>query len=760
MKKIAGIICIILLYTISLQAQTRAGISGHILDEETGEHLPYVNVMLKGTTTGTVADETGHFYLKNLPTGQSTISLSFMGYQDTEIDVELVAGKTLNLDLKLEKNKLQLDRVVVSANRNETDKRKSSIIVNVLNTKLFETTNSCNLAQGLNYQTGLRVENNCQNCGFPQLRINGLDGQYSQILIDSRPIFSSLAGVYGLEQIPTNMIERVEIIRGSGSALFGSNAIAGIVNIITKEPKKNMVSIGNSTTIIGMNTADINTSLNASLVSTDQKAGIYIFGANKQRSPYDNDGDGFSEIGKLSSEILGFRGYYKLSGNSKITAEYHHMHEFRRGGNKFDLPPHQADIAEQTDYVTDGGGLKYDLFSKSLRHRLSVFGSMQNINRNSYYGAGEDPFAYGKTTDLTYIVGSQYVYMMKKFLFMPADLTAGIEYNEDKLHDEMLGYFRNIRQTTQVASAFVQNEWKKEDLSILVGARLDKHNLIENLIFSPRGSVRYNFTEDISLRANYASGFRAPQAFDEDLHVTAVGGDVSIIRLDPDLKPEYSNSFSGSLDLYRNFGKTQTNFLVEGFYTRLKDVFMLQELGKDFQGNIEMLRVNGPGAVVGGINLEAKVVFPIDLQLQVGYTWQRSMYEDTVRWSDNPDLAPQKRMFRSPDQYGFLTVSYVPWKKLTLACSGTYTGSMLVQHFAGYIPEDAEVNTPDFFDMNFKVSYAFSLSSQVKLTADIGIQNIFNSYQSDFDQGKDRDAGYIYGPAYPRSLTFGVKCSF
>ena len=116
----------------------------------------------------------------------------------------------------------------------------------MLDTKLFESTNATNLAQGLIFQPGVRVENNCQNCGFNQVRINGLDGRYSQILIDSRPIMSALAGVYGLEQIPTNMIERVEVVRGGGSALFGSSAIAGVINIITKEPQRNSFSFNES----------------------------------------------------------------------------------------------------------------------------------------------------------------------------------------------------------------------------------------------------------------------------------------------------------------------------------------------------------------------------------------------------------------------------------------------------------------------------------------------------------------------------------
>ena len=136
---------------------------------------------------------------------------------------------------------------------------------------------------GLSYQSGLRVESNCQNCGFPQVRINGLEGPYSQILIDSRAISSALAGVYGLEQIPVNMIERVEVVRGGGSATFGSNAIAGTINIITKEPKINAVCLKNTTQLIGFNAIDVNNTLNASVVSNKNKAGVTLFAGARQR---------------------------------------------------------------------------------------------------------------------------------------------------------------------------------------------------------------------------------------------------------------------------------------------------------------------------------------------------------------------------------------------------------------------------------------------------------------------------------------------
>lgn len=142
--------------------------------------------------------------------------------------------------------------------------------------------------------------------GSSRVRINGLEGPYTQILVDSRPIFSALTGVYGLEQIPANMIERVEIMRGGGSALFGSSAIAGTINIITKEPLRNSAQISHSLTIDWRRPSDNNTTINASLVTDDHKAGIYMFGQNRYRGAYDPDGDGYTELGKLNARHARF----------------------------------------------------------------------------------------------------------------------------------------------------------------------------------------------------------------------------------------------------------------------------------------------------------------------------------------------------------------------------------------------------------------------------------------------------------------------
>ena len=734
---------------------TDAHIHGHVIDKTTGEHLPYVVVLLKGTTIGVATENTGHYMIRNVPEGDFTVEVSAIGYKSMSREISVRKGRSYEVNFVLEEDLVQIDGVIVSATRSETTRRMSPTLVNVVGMDVYNKANSTTVAQGLVFQPGVRVENNCQNCGFQQVRINGLDGQYTQILIDSRPVFSALAGVYGIEQLPANMVDRVEVMRGGGSALFGSSAIAGTINIITKEPVRNSATVSHVTTSIDGTAALHNTTdINASIVSEDNKLGIAVFGQNTEKDAWDANGDGFTELSTISGQTIGLRGYVKTGLYSKLTVEYHHLQEFRRGGDNLDLPPHEAMIAEQTKHGINTGGLKYDWFSKDQKNRLNVFASIQHIDRESYYGAGQDPNAYGQTSDLTWVGGAQYIHKFDHCLFMPADLTVGLEYNEDYLSDNMWGYDRKTDQTVRIASAYAQNEWKNDRWGFLLGGRLDKHNLIKGVVFSPRANLRYNPTENINLRASYSYGFRAPQAFDEDLHIDNVGGTVSMIRLAEDLDVERSQSVSVSADMYHSWGDWQGNLLVEGFFTDLDDVFALRELGFE-NGILIKERYNESGARVFGGNLEGKVAWRNVFQMQLGFTAQNSRYKEMRAWAD--DVAATRRMFRTPDFYGYFTASYNPLKQLTLSLTGTYTGRMLVEHHAGMIDKNLTVETPSFWDMGFKAVYDFRLYNSFNIQLNAGVQNMFDSFQRDFDSGADRDSGYMYGPALPRTFFFGVK---
>ena len=739
-----------------------ANIYGHVVDKRTGEHLPYITVTIAGTSIGTMTDSSGHYFMHDVPVGKCTIEASSVGYVTVSKQITTSANISTEVNFEIEEAQVSVDAVVVSANRNETKRREAPSLVNIIDAGIFKAANAVCVADGLSFQPGVRVEDDCQNCGFMQVRINGLDGHYSQILIDSRPIFSTLAGVYGLEQIPANMVERIEVVRGGGSALSGASAIGGTVNIITREPVRNTAEVGHTLTSIGRGgTFDNNTTLNASLVSGNGKAGICIYGQNRVRSGYDHDGDGFTELPELSSRMIGMRSYLKVGNYNKISLQYYGIGEYRRGGDNLDLPPHEAMIAEQTDHNIHGGGLSFDGSTADREHRYSVYVSLQNIDRKSYYGSKMDEKAYGATHGLTAVTGAQYTYDCPKMFFMPAELSVGVEYNYDGLYDRSFGYGTVTDQTVHIVSAYLQNEWKNERWGILIGGRLDKHNLISHPIFSPRVNLRYNPVKDVNLRATYSAGFRAPQAFDEDLHISIVGGERVRIALADGLRQERSHSFSISSDMYHRFGNVQTNLLVEGFYTLLDGTFSLRNVGLDADGTVVKERYNGSNAHVMGFNIEARAAFTPWIDAQMGVTVQRSRYKEAEQWSEDETVPPERRMFRTPDVYGYFTATTTPLERFDISLTGTYTGPMLVQHMAGSgTAKDVAVRTHGFFDMGMKVAYGIRIYRSVVLELSAGVRNIFNAYQRDFDTGPDRDSGYVYGPSLPRSWYVGAKFSF
>ena len=530
---------------------TDANIIGHVTDAKTGEHLAGITIAIKGTTFGTATDATGHYFLKNLKQKSVTLVMRGLGYLSQERVIEISPDKVIEVNFEAEQDNINIDEVVVSSNRLATLRRLAPTLVTVLDSKLFESANATNLAQGLIFQPGVRVENNCQNCGFNQVRINGLDGRYSQILIDSRPIMNALAGVYGLEQIPTNMIERVEVVRGGGSALFGSSAIAGVINIITKEPQRNSFTFNESMSFSRFKALDNNLSFNGSLVSDDNRAGAMVFAQARYRKEHDVNGDGYSELGRLDSRSLGFRGYFRPSDYTRLTGEVHTFSEARRGGDHIDWPEQVAGVAESIRHSVYSGNLKFDGYSEDYKHHYQLYTSAQYITRNSYYGGiGEpklrnkagDKFVnaqgveidseadalatgaigrpihtsnYGKnfgiTRGLTWVGGAQYTYDFDHFLFMPAQFLAGAEYSYDRLEDRMplreweteatksTGFDLSanptslspaLHQVIRNASQFAQIEWKNDRWSLLLGTRLDENSAVKKAIFSPRATLQ------------------------------------------------------------------------------------------------------------------------------------------------------------------------------------------------------------------------------------------------------------------------------
>ena len=666
------------------------------------EAIPFASIYVENQNIGTTSDENGTYKLQ-LPKGNFTIVVQSQGYRTQKQEINVQNDE--QVDFILIKDLLGLDEVVVSATRNRVEKRSAPVVVSTLKPRLLTATQSITLADGLNFSPGVRVETNCQNCGFTQVRLNGLDGGYTQILLNSRPIFTSLLGVYGLEQIPTNIIERVEVVRSGGSALYGSNAIAGTVNILTKDPVLNTWEVGSNFALIDGTTFDRVVNFNSSLVADDLKSGLTLFGTYRNRDAYDANDDGFTELVELRNTTVGAKAFLRPTDRSRISVNLNSIREYRRGGDRLDLAPQFTDITEELDHDTFIGGVDYEVTSKDNSQKIQVYTSASYTNRDSFYGGlgGErtrqDSIlannAFGTTKDLAWVNGIQFTKSLKnKDVF-----TTGAEYNFNNTEDQIPGYNRLIDQSVISIGGYAQYEWKPTDkFTALVGTRLDNVTVngdysvggiargvdLSQTTLSPRVTLSYRITDELRFRGGYARGFRAPQAFNEDLHISSVGGEPQFVILSDNLRTEFSNAFTGSLNYSKNIKLVQLDFLLEGFYTSLEDPFTQVSTGAVLENGsiLEEVR-NGSGATVFGTNFEFGISPNPEWRFQLGGTLQRTEYDEPQILFESDGTPGESdisidEFVRVPNLYGYVNASWIPNKTFNVDVTSTYTGSMTV----------------------------------------------------------------------------------
>ncbi len=720
-------------------------IKGNVEDWE-GNPVKKAIVLVPEISKSTESDESGNFEITQIPSGSYHVEVYAEGYMDYSSDPFVLKQSKLSYEVILIKKITR--EIVVTATRTPKLYAETPVKTEVITLKDIEKKAAANLAEALSQTTGVRVENNCQNCNFTQIRINGMEGKYTQILIDSSPVVSAMTGVYGLEQIPAEMLERVEIVKGGGSALYGGNAVAGVINILTKEPQKNRTTLklhqestsGKPFTNFGFH---------SSLVSKDINTKAFLFGTYQKREPVDLNEDGFSELGTISNTSFGLNFYNYFSEiKGELKLGFFRIFEERRGGDLFDKPPHEANTAEwiKTDQVGLSSEWNHSL-SKKIHYNLSF--SLVDAKRNTYYGSHKDPNAYGNTKNPLLFLNCQLNYQIGSHVF-----SLGAQHKRDKIKDEATGYNRIIEDVYHESGFFIQDDFKiSKVFSLLTGVRLNKHSALDKSIITPRLSILFNITKDLAFRTSFSTGFRAPQVFDEDLHITQVGGEGMILTNSPDLNVEKSFSISSGLDYGKQIKRNLIQLSLEAFYTQLTDTFILHEVGRIENARI-LERINGSGSKVYGFSFDFGLVLGPRFSLASGWTIQRSKLDEP-----EPDFN-SKEFFRTPDYYGYASISYQNKKFVNAELSMEYTGEMKVPHYAGYIEDDRLERTDHFWVVNVKLHKPINITEDYRVSIFIGTHNLLNSYQKDLDKSVDRDSGYVYGPAKPRSFYAGFEFSF
>jgi outer membrane receptor for ferrienterochelin and colicins len=761
-------------------------IEGRVIDRETGEPLPGVSIIIKKTTLGTSTGEDGRYVLNQIPSGRSKVVATVMGYESIVREVEVSMGETYKLDFELEASPIELGGVVVTGTRTPRHVKDVPLRTEVVTQKQIEEKEAANLYEAIEGVSGVRVEQQCSFCNFSVIRMQGLESGHTQVLIDGQPIFSGLAGVYGLQQVPTANIDRIEVVKGAGSALYGSSAIAGVINVLTKKPTARP-SVVASVSFGTHNTNNYTLSASRKLEDLD----LMVTAQKNTGDEIDEDDDGLTDRVKTDNLSLGTRlNLYNLSGNDQLTLTGRALDEFRQGGelDTWENPfAAGAEHIKTTRYEAGVGYQKRFILGNRIDLNLAYADHHRNATNDSFLGDYEDingeippedemqPYL---ADEILYVVDLNYSHPLGARHL----LLGGIQYSHNKLDesgryvivdedDPDYGgtYTSESEKHADEVGVYLQDEFSVTDaLELVLGARYDSHHSEDDFggsgkvapeerivlkydeeAFSPRLAIMYAASDELTLRGSLGTGFRVPYGFSEDLHLCSGSPRVN---KPAGLKPEKSMSANLGADYSARRYALSINF----FRTNLQDKIGFADASEESKRLGYTYQWDNMGdAYTQGIELGSSMLLTkkVDLECDLAYT--DAQYErEREDWAENhPEYADESKYIpRVPQITGGVKLAYAP-ESWNLILDADYTGRMYIDYCKEEdmeAPESKIVHTPDFWIVNAKVSR--SLSNGITLFA--GAKNVFDYVQK---EKHPDDAAFMYAPFTGRTVYGGLE---
>lgn len=562
--------------------------------------LPFANVVLQNSAMATATDEQGNYSFTNIPAGDYELIISFTGFRTQKKKITIKEGASIvaNFNLKEEND---LDEVVITGTMKAVTRMESAVPVEVYKASFFKKNPTANIFEGLQNVNGVRPQLNCNICNTGDIHINGLEGPYTLVLIDGMPIVSGLSTVYGLSGIPNSLLDRIEIVKGPASSLYGSEAVGGLINIITKNPISAPIF---SADIFGTSWGEVNVDLGFKANLTDKISSLTGINYFNYSNPIDNNHDNFTDV-TLQDRVSIFQKF-----------------NFERANNKL------FSVAGRFFYEDRWGGEMN--FNRGYRGGDEVYGESIYTKRWELIGAYQLPIAEKMLLSFSYTDHDQnsfygdIPYMAKQkigFTQLTWDKKLG---NHDLLFGAAVRYqFYNDNTTaTEIAEEnwipgiFVQDEIKfNEKHSVLLGARYD-YNDNHGSIFTPRFAYKWKLNDHDILRFNAGTGFRIVNIFTEE-HAALTGArEVEIVG---DLKPEqsYNANINFLKKIYANNG-TYFGLEAAAWFT-----YFTNQITPDYDidpNKIIYENLNGH-AITKGISANADVVFTNGLKIILGATY-------------------------------------------------------------------------------------------------------------------------------------------
>ncbi len=797
MKKIIFILFGAFLFLNSYSKdKTDAMLFGDVKSANSKEHLPFATISVEDTNIGTAADRSGHFKMSHLPVGNLLVIAKSIGYKSQVKEVTMESGKATNVFFELEEDVLNLEEVVITGTRTEHIIKDVPVRTEIITSKSIENKNACNIYQALEGTPGVRVESQCQYCNFTMVRMQGLGAEHTQVLINGQPMYSGLAGIYGLQQLSTVDVNRIEVVKGAGSALYGSGAIAGAINIVTKEPGY----LPSTSVDVQLGSYKTNKyEINSSIRNEKGNIGLSIFAQRYTEGAIDETGEGLTKEEVMTKDGISDRVMTNLTNagfglyidnaffeNSKLVIRGKSVFEKREGGTMTD-DYYRNPLTDGTENITT------DRYEASLNYNVKILDKSEinlslayvNHNRN----ATNDSYLSDYMS--THNDSVPDLRSMRPYLANENSLTSTLTFNTKiKKHSLIVGlqsffdqleesgmyiivdessnyYGRSYRSVADKSARefgiFVQDEWAINDrLMIVPGIRIDNHHSSEEYksdqqvfttnsfpktnfdetAINPRLAMKYKLSEKFTFRLNGGTGFRAPYGFSEDLHLCS--GSPRVWK-SSDLNPETSLSFNLSADYYGKNVRVSSNI----FRTNLKDKIgftdadsNIKALGYDYQWK------NIDDAFVQGVELSVLANLAKDLDLGIDITYNQGEYKNVrADWIGTKYENESKFISRFPTTTGNLKIEYTP-KSWTFSLTGNYQGDMYIDYYSEEESQSKIKKTKPYMVFNVRASKRFG---KFKLYS--GVNNIFNYVQ---DEKHLDDAAFMYAPVYGTMFYSGI----
>lgn len=608
LKLLAFILCVVC--AMQAQGQDRV-INGSVKDRQTAESLPYVHIHVMGSSVGTATDENGNFKLQlpeeNFRNGKLVVS--YAGYMpDT---VSLSADNTV-YNFRLREAASMLGEVVVSGTMKEVSKLESPVPVEVYTAKYFRANPTPSIFDALQNVNGVRPQLNCNVCNTGDIHINGLEGPYTMVLIDGMPIVSGLSTVYGLSGIPQSLIERVEVVKGPASTLYGSEAVGGLINIITKKP--NNASLF-SADIFGTSWGEVNTDLAAKIKAGTKAQSLLGLSYFNFQNRVDNNNDGFTDV-TLQNRISLFNKWnFDRKDNRTFSIAGRYVYEDRWGGDMNWSKKFRGGDSIYGESIYTKRWELFGIYQLPVKERMMLMFSANGHDQNSVYGNmsydAQQYIGFGQLTWNKHIRSN--------------DLLLGATFRYTYYDDntpatatfDTSGGSGNMPSNTYLPGLFVQDEISiNSNNKLLLGMRYD-YNSIHGSILTPRINYKWSSANKNNIvRLSFGNGYRVVNVFTED-HAALTGA--RRVEFLSDLKPE--TSWNGNINFVKKIlvaGGTFINLDATAFHTYFTNKIIANyaaDPNKIIYDNLDGY------AISQGLSLNMDIVLTNGLKLMMGGTY-------------------------------------------------------------------------------------------------------------------------------------------